>query len=62
MPKHSLSLSEQVAGIKAALASKRTPNQLRRALRRHLRKLERRLSKRTHPHVQRPKFLGWFEF
>jgi hypothetical protein len=60
--KGSLTLSEQIAGIKAALASKRTPRHLRPALRRRLRKLERALKDQSRVSVRRPRFLGWFEF
>ena len=62
MAKRSISLSEQIAGIKAALASKRTPRRLRPALRRRLHKLEVALNERSRVSTRRPKFLGWFEF
>jgi hypothetical protein len=61
MARHSLTLSEQITGIKAALHSRRTPVQLRPALQRRLQKLERLLGKQPRSRARRkPKFLGWF--
>jgi hypothetical protein len=61
MPRHSLSVAEQIAGVKAALRSKRTPHQFRPALHRRLRELEGKLKKSAPARVRRPKFLGWFK-
>jgi len=62
MSKHSLGLYEQIAGLKVALASKRTPRRLRPALRRRLQRLEQEFGKHSRPILRSPKFLGWFEF
>ena len=61
MPKHSFSLADKAAAIRAALASKRTPHQFRRALRRQLRQLEIQLKKPANKRVRSPKFLGWLK-
>jgi hypothetical protein len=61
MPTHSLSVAEQAAGVKAALRSKRTPQQFRPGLHRRLRELERKLKKSPRSRVRRLKFLGWFK-
>lgn len=62
MAKHSLSLREQAAGIRAALASKRTPKRLRPALRRRLDQLEQVLKKKSQKRTGNPRFAGWIEF
>jgi hypothetical protein len=38
--RHVLTVEEKIRGLRAALASRKTPSQLRPALRRHLRSLE----------------------
>ena len=65
MARHKLSLSEQRAGIIAALKSKKTPAGFRPSLRRRLEALERELGKNGQKSSARgvsPKFLGWFKF
>jgi hypothetical protein len=62
MAKHSLNAREQTAGIRAALASKKTPVRLRAALRRRLTELEKRLNKKPRKTTRNPKFVGWIEF
>jgi hypothetical protein len=62
MTKHSLSLREQAAGIRAALASKRTPNHLRPSLRRRLNELEQGLKKKPQKPPRNPRFVGWIQF
>lgn len=61
MARHKLTLAEQLAGIRAALASRRTPSRLKPSLRRRMADLERRVGKRADAKVRKPKFLGWFE-
>jgi len=62
MAKHSLSLHEQATGIRAALASKKTPNRLRPALRRRLKELEQGLKTKSQKSTRAPRFVGWIEF
>jgi len=65
MARHKLSLSEQRAGIAAALKSKKTPAGFRPSLQRRLEALDRELRKNGRGSSARgvsPKFLGWFQF
>jgi hypothetical protein len=54
MGRHALTLEEQIKGIRAAIASPRTPDQLRRALRGRLALFENKLDRQK----KRPKVAG----
>ena len=61
MAKHVLTREEKIRGLRAALASRRTPRQLRAGLKSHLEVLERGEGSARGKRRGRPKgFLGFF--
>ena len=58
MARHRLSPIEMLAGVEAALRSKRTPSHLRAALRRRHEELKRKLG--TRRRRRRSTLVGWF--
>lgn len=58
--RHVLSDREQLAGVEAALASRKTPRQFRAGLRRRAAELRKRVGKRRR--AKRPRLVGWFRF